>query len=344
MRTFLAVAIVLSSVACTSARGPRGAAATADLPAGEPTAPPADSPAAGSRTGGPSGAPSAPWATGPIEASALARQTGLRYEDSTSSVLLVGDDVRVRFFPGSDKVSVDGRSKSMGEAAKREGAGLMIPAAGADAVRRAVTEASERKRTVALAAAPRWPTLPPVPTPTALKPVTLAPPALHSASGDPAWVPSCSERSWRYIVIHHSDDHEGCCAKYDRVHLQKGWENGCGYHFIIGNGSMTGDGQVETGPRWSRQIQGAHAKTADNCYNDFGIGIVLVGDFEHGGRPTAAQYDALVNLTRWLMTRYGVPASGVMRHSDCKSTACPGKNFPWARYLADVSSTSVASR
>ena len=156
------------------------------------------------------------------------------------------------------------------------------------------------------------------------------------AGGDPSWVPSIAERSWKYIVVHHSDDTSGCCAKYDSVHRGKGWENGCGYDFVVGNGTQSGDGEIEVGPRWARQIQGAHAKTADNRYNEAGIGIVLVGDFEHGGKPTARQYEALVRLTRWLMSRYGIGADAVLRHGDCKSTACPGKNFPWAKFSADV--------
>jgi N-acetylmuramoyl-L-alanine amidase len=148
---------------------------------------------------------------------------------------------------------------------------------------------------------------------------------------------SGSERAWRYIVVHHSDDESGCCAKYDAVHRGKGWDC-CGYDFVIGNGTQTGDGQVEVGPRWVSQTTGAHAKTPDNRYNDYGVGIVLVGDFEHGCGPSARQYESLVRLTKWLMARYGISASNVLRHGDCKSTACPGKNFPWGKFLSDVSS------
>ena len=54
-----------------------------------------------------------------------------------------------------------------------------------------------------------------------------------------------------------------------------------GYHFVIGNGTHTGDGQVEVGSRWGKQKHGAHCKTPDNYYNDHGIGICLVGNFEN---------------------------------------------------------------
>ena len=99
---------------------------------------------------------------------------------------------------------------------------------------------------------------------------------------------------------------------------------------MIGNGSLSGDGEVEVSQRWTRQLHGAHAKTPDNRYNDFGIGITLVGDFEQGsGRPTQAQMRSLVRLTQWLMDRYGIPMANVKGHCDCKATCCPGKNFPW---------------
>ena len=123
-------------------------------------------------------------------------------------------------------------------------------------------------------------------------------------------------------------------AKYDRYHRNvKHWEHGCGYHFVIGNGTETLDGEVEMGPRWTRQLHGAHAKTPDNRFNDFGIGICLVGDFDEGlGRPTAAQMESLVQLTAWLMARYRISTGNVQGHCDCCQTCCPGRNFPWARF------------
>jgi N-acetyl-anhydromuramyl-L-alanine amidase AmpD len=170
----------------------------------------------------------------------------------------------------------------------------------------------------------------PPPPPTAAR-STFAAPA--------AWQPGVPERHWRWIVIHHSDDTKGCAAKYDEVHRGKGWD-GLGYHFVIGNGSQTGDGSVEVGYRWARQEHGAHARkdpTDDNRFNEYGIGIVLVGNFEGCGGPTPAQYRAVVNLTRWLMERYAITPDRVLRHCDVKQTCCPGRQFPWSRFVSDVS-------
>ncbi|MFO0931544.1 MAG: peptidoglycan recognition family protein [Planctomycetota bacterium] len=335
MRTIVTVVVALSLAACTSGRGrgeyaegpgPDGGVVAAPAPQAAPVAPRA-----------PVGATLAP-ATGPMDAGALARETGMQVQDLGSSVLLSGSDVRARFFPGTDRVSIDGRSTPMGAVARREAGGLVVPAGGVDAVRRALRDAAAQR--LAMQPIPlKMPVPQPVKPPPSLRDVTITPrpaAARRTPGGDPSWTAfSAAERPWKWIVIHHSDDTEGACEKYDRVHKAKGWD-GCGYHFVIGNGTQSGDGEVEVGPRWRPQMHGAHAKTPDNRFNDYGIGVVLVGDFENVGRPTARQYESLVNLTRWLMARYGVTPDRVLRHSDCKSTACPGKLFPWAKFQADI--------
>lgn len=138
-------------------------------------------------------------------------------------------------------------------------------------------------------------------------------------------------RRWDYIVIHHSASRLGGAARFHRLHTQdRGWDE-MGYHFVIGNGTDTGDGQVETGTRWHKQKHGAHCKTADNRYNDHGIGICLVGDFENGGTPTPAQMASLERLVAFLVRRCAVPVGRVTSHGAVTHrTACPGRNFPMA--------------
>jgi N-acetyl-anhydromuramyl-L-alanine amidase AmpD len=109
---------------------------------------------------------------------------------------------------------------------------------------------------------------------------------------------------------------------FDRYHRDVNhWEE-LGYHFVIGNGVGAGDGQVEVGPRWAKQKTGAHAGVKE--YNEFGIGICLVGDFSHT-RPTAAQMQSLARLTGYLMQAYRIPANRVIGHRDAKHTNCPGR-------------------
>ena len=38
----------------------------------------------------------------------------------------------------------------------------------------------------------------------------------------------------------------------DHWHRDRGFDE-LGYHFVIGNGTNSGDGQIEVGPRWTKQ-------------------------------------------------------------------------------------------
>jgi hypothetical protein len=142
---------------------------------------------------------------------------------------------------------------------------------------------------------------------------------------DPAWIPHAQPRAWKWIVIHHSASPSGSAAVFDKEHREKGWDE-LGYHFVIGNGTDSGDGQVEVGSRWPKQKWGAHAKTPDNRYNDFGIGICLVGNFDIE-RPTPRQMQSLAKLTAYLMRTYHISESDVIGHRDTKPTDCPGRNM-----------------
>ena len=140
-----------------------------------------------------------------------------------------------------------------------------------------------------------------------------------------------NERRWQYIVIHHSATAKGNAARFDYYHKKtKGWEYGLAYHFVIGNGSFSGDGELEVANRWKKQIHGAH--TANMNCNHVAIGICLVGDFENGGTPTENQFESLVSLVQYLSRKYNIPSSNILEHKHVhqKATACPGKNFPFA--------------
>jgi len=171
--------------------------------------------------------------------------------------------------------------------------------------------------------------LPKVKYPPSVKPAAKEIPGIPSA-----WIPPVAPRPWRYIVIHHSATVSGDAAKFDAEHRAKGWDE-LGYHFVIGNGTDTADGLVEVGSRWPKQKHGAHAKTPDNRYNDFGIGICLVGNFDRD-RPTANQMRSCAKLVAYMMKAYHIPASSVLGHKDTKPTDCPGAHMSVAevRHMA----------
>src|SRR4051812_45816903 len=149
------------------------------------------------------------------------------------------------------------------------------------------------------------------------------------------WLIGVPANQWQYIVIHHSATPAGNAASFDRMHKAKGWDE-LGYHFVIGNGTASGDGQIEVGPRWTKQKWGAHAKTADQRYNNYGIGICLVGNFDIE-RPTKAQIQSVERLVSYLMKTYRIPATHVIAHSETKATDCPGRYMSVAEVRRTVS-------
>lgn len=140
-------------------------------------------------------------------------------------------------------------------------------------------------------------------------------------------------RDWKYIVIHHSTTESGSAAEFDKSHRTRGWENGLGYHFVIGNGNGSGNGEIEIGNRWISQMDGAHAGVQK--YNHLGVGICLVGNFNES-YPTTAQMDSLLALIQYLQERCRIPSENVILHRHCKETDCPGKNFPYYKLLAGL--------
>lgn len=139
------------------------------------------------------------------------------------------------------------------------------------------------------------------------------------------YVPTVPERPWKWIVIHHSSTTTGGAQSMDKDHRAKGWDE-LGYHFVVGNGTETADGQIEVGSRWIKQRIGAHARTTDNQYNETGIGICVVGNYDLT-QPSQQQMQSLADLVAILQQRYNIPSSQVIGHMDIKSTTCPGRNL-----------------
>jgi len=144
------------------------------------------------------------------------------------------------------------------------------------------------------------------------------------------WKPTKKSREWEHIVLHHTASNGGSVESIHEGHLGKGWL-GIGYHFVIGNGNGMSDGAIEPTFRWREQMHGAHAGIKE--YNELGVGICLVGNFQNS-HPTEAQLASVKRLVRTLSLEYSIPSSRIVGHCDVKSTACPGTNFP----LAEVKS------
>ena len=141
-------------------------------------------------------------------------------------------------------------------------------------------------------------------------------------------------RRWRYIVVHNSGTRQGNAKAFEYYHRYvRGMPNGMAYHFVIGNGHSSGDGEIEIGSRWSRQIQGGHVHS--DYLNNIALGICLVGDFNRD-RPTPRQIEACDELVRYLRQRVGKIDRNwaiVKPHREINPprwpTDCPGDKFPY---------------
>jgi LysM repeat protein len=132
---------------------------------------------------------------------------------------------------------------------------------------------------------------------------------------------------WTYIVGHHSATKYGNAEIYDRNHRRRGMQNGLAYHFVIGNGIDSEDGEIEVGPRWKKQLEGGHVRNRE--VNLQGIGICMVGNFEET-HPSRKQLNAFTQLVDYLggdvlKNRY---TFAVHKEVDRNHTVCPGRNFP----------------
>jgi hypothetical protein len=134
---------------------------------------------------------------------------------------------------------------------------------------------------------------------------------------------------WKFVIVHNSGTRQGSAKVFDYYHRHvRRMKNGLAYHFVIGNGTSTRNGQIEIGDRWIKQMRGGHVHS--DYMNTIGLGICLVGDFNRD-QPTRAQLDACEELIKYLEERCG--KMQVRPHREVNpprwATDCPGDVFPY---------------
>lgn len=155
---------------------------------------------------------------------------------------------------------------------------------------------------------------------------------IPNTRGPRANIPLYPTTRWTHIVIHHTATDQGSAYSIDGLHRQRGWENGIGYDFLIDNGTRGKTmGQIEVGPRWIKQVDGAHTKQGD--WNKKAIGIAVVGNYSETGLPDK-MFDSLNFLVVTLKRFYRIPDQNIVGHRDVPgaATECPGKFFPWNEF------------
>ncbi len=139
---------------------------------------------------------------------------------------------------------------------------------------------------------------------------------------------------WKFVIVHNSGTRQGNAKAFDYYHKRvRRMQNGMAYHFVVGNGTSSGNGAIEIGDRWRRQINGGHVHS--DYLNNISLGICLVGDFNRD-RPTKAQMEATEELIKYLRERCGKVEGrpmGVRPHREMNpprwATDCPGDAFPY---------------
>ncbi|MCE2943263.1 MAG: peptidoglycan recognition protein, partial [Xanthomonadaceae bacterium] len=133
----------------------------------------------------------------------------------------------------------------------------------------------------------------------------------------------------QFLTVHHTatpnNDSFSPAARMRQMqayHIDtRGWCD-FGYHFTVGI-----DGKVYEGR--DPDATGAHV----GDWNTNNVGISVVGTFTDTS-PRQLQLDALTEISRWVVNRYGIPRTrnNIRGHKEWPghtSNSCPGRILPW---------------
>lgn len=170
----------------------------------------------------------------------------------------------------------------------------------------------------------------------------LAPGVISRAQWGARATGACgSTHSPRFLTVHHTatpnNDTITPAARMRQMQAYHIDNNGwCdfGYHYTVGI-----DGKVYEGRDPDRT--GAHVGN----HNTNNVGISVVGTFVNFS-PRESQLNALTDISRWVVNRYGIPKSrsNILGHKEWSghtSNSCPGLLLPWLPTLVQrLSSTT----
>lgn len=133
-----------------------------------------------------------------------------------------------------------------------------------------------------------------------------------------------SQAQWRRLVVHASSSPTGDAEMIERSQMRRWPElRGGAYHFVIGNGTYSGDGEIEILPAW-RDQQPVNAHDLRSL-NRSSLSVCLIGTFDLQ-EPSESQIAALDELLTYLRAQLG--SLELRAHHEVESTApaCPGPN------------------
>ena len=136
--------------------------------------------------------------------------------------------------------------------------------------------------------------------------------------------------NWDSIVIVHSGSPAGSAESIGAQHKAVGYD-GLSYHFLIGNGTGMGDGEIHLGNRWLNQSQGAQLAGLRSPKTSNAIEICLIGNGDR--KPFSnEQIQYLAEIVGALTERFDIPQDRVYLHQDLAPTTSPGRYFPRANF------------
>jgi len=126
------------------------------------------------------------------------------------------------------------------------------------------------------------------------------------------------------IIIHHTATRDVHTSVHHKNHFNLGW-GGVGYHYIIRS-----NGDIEIGrPEY---LIGVHTRG----HNLNSIGVAISGNLQRTDM-TERQFESLILLCHDIGTRYKI--AEIRKHNDFSRTLCPGKLFPWDKFLSRMGIT-----
>lgn len=138
----------------------------------------------------------------------------------------------------------------------------------------------------------------------------------------------------KYICLHHTAGNEKDTQAVRQAHLNQGWGD-IGYNAVVEKNGTIGIGR-------DIKYSGAHSlgKAPDGSgytMNQAAYAISHIGNFEKDVM-SEVQFQASIKFCAQKCKELGIVPSKqtIRRHKDDYATACPGKNFPYDRYIAEV--------
>jgi len=148
---------------------------------------------------------------------------------------------------------------------------------------------------------------------------------------------------WDSIVIVHSGSNKGSSASIEAEHQASGYD-GLGFHFLVGNGTGMGNGEIHVGQRWLDQRDGADLAGTTAGVNSRGmIEVCIVGD---GNRKAFSdeQLRRLAQLVSALSQKFDIPSDKIFLHKDIAGTTSPGQYFPRTAFENQLLTLGVPQR